>query len=58
MPKFRIKTNDTIPRKRLEDRRTEGQKDRRTDGRMDGRTDRPYFIGLFQLRPRVSYKAG
>ena len=23
------------------------------NGRMDGRTDRPYFVGPFQLHPRV-----
>ena len=34
------KTNDTIPRKRL-------------DRRMDGRTDRPYFTGTFRLLPGV-----
>ena len=38
MPKFRIKTNDTIPRKRLEDRRTEGQKDGWKDGWKDRQT--------------------
>ena len=34
------KTNDAIPRKRL-------------DRRTDGRTDRPYFIAHFRLLPGV-----
>ena len=38
------KTNNTIPRKRL---------DRWKDGRKDGRMDRPYFTGPFQLTPGV-----
>ena len=47
------KINNTIPRKHLE-----RQKDGRTDGRIDGRTDRPYFIGPFQLPPRMQKDIG
>ena len=41
------KTNDTIPRKRLE---------RRKDGRKNGRMVRPYFIGPFWLLSGVQKK--
>ena len=45
MVSFKKKTNETIPRKLMEDGRT----DRRTHGRMG----RIYFIGPFQPRPGV-----
>ena len=45
------KTNDTIPRKRL-DRWKDGQTGRRTKGRKDGKT---IFIGPFRLPPIINH---